>query len=175
MSSSLVPSRSSSAPVPDNAASTPAGMESFAPQPQDEVGAGHALSRALAALRRFRWLIIGFALAGIGGGIVATRFIKPDYEVAATIWIETPSKGKSGTPIQGEELLDAKAWVELLTTFKVLDPVGMESFAPQPQDEVGAGHALSRALAALRRFRWLIIGFALAGIGGGMGATRFLH
>jgi capsular exopolysaccharide synthesis family protein len=126
MSSSLVPSRSSSAPVPDNAASTPAGMESFAPQPQDEVGAGHALSRALAALRRFRWLIIGFALAGIGGGIVATRFIKPDYEVAATIWIETPSKGKSGTPIQGEELLDAKAWVELLTTFKVLDPVVQE-------------------------------------------------
>src|ERR1041385_5821254 len=123
MSSSLVPSRSSSAPVPDNAPATPAGMESFAPQPQDEVGAGHALSRALAALRRFRWLIIGFALAGIGGGIVATRFIKPDYEVAATIWIETSSKGKAGTPIQGEELLDSKAWVELLTTFKVLDPV----------------------------------------------------
>jgi succinoglycan biosynthesis transport protein ExoP len=81
------------------------------------------LSRIISSLRRFRWLILGLSALGLGAGIAASRVIKPDYEVRATIWIETPSQGRAGTPIQGEELLATKAWVELLTTFKVLDPV----------------------------------------------------
>jgi capsular exopolysaccharide synthesis family protein len=77
----------------------------------------------ISSLRRFRWVIAGLTVVGLGAGITATRFIRPDYTVQATIWIETPNKGKAGTPIQGEELLESKAWLELLTTFKVLDPV----------------------------------------------------
>src|ERR1043166_6460794 len=123
MSSSLVPSRSASAPVPDDGSSAMAGLEPYVSQPNGDGGASHARTRAIAALRRFRWLILALTVAGAAGGIVATRFIKPDYAVVATIWIETPSKGKAGTPIQGEELLESKAWVQLLTTFKVLDPV----------------------------------------------------
>src|SRR6266542_4663424 len=121
MSSSPVPSRTAAPPVPHEAAAT-AGLDSFGAQPPDGAGPGHAVTRVLATIKRFRWLILGLTVAGTGGGIIATRFIKPDFEVAATIWIETPSSGKAGTPIQGEELLGSKAWVELLTTFKVLDP-----------------------------------------------------
>ena len=66
---------------------------------------------------------MAFTGLGIVGGIIATKLIEPDYEVSATIWIETPNQGRAGTPIQGEELLDSQAWVELLQTFKVLDPV----------------------------------------------------
>jgi len=84
------------------------------------------LTRVISSLRRFRWTILGLTLLGLGGGIAATRFIKPDYMVQANLWIETPNKGRAGSPIQGEELLESKAWVELLTTFKVLDPVVQE-------------------------------------------------
>src|ERR1051326_1066129 len=122
MSSTLVPNRTTQPVLPDDL-NKPAGLESYAPQPSEGEDRGQGMAPLRAMVKRFRWLILALTVAGIGGGIVATRFIKPDYEVAATIWIETPSKGKSGTPIQGEELLDAKAWVELLTTYKVLDPV----------------------------------------------------
>ena len=82
-----------------------------------------SLSRVIGSLRRFRWVILGLTVLGLGGGIAASRIIKPDYTVTARVFVETPSQGRVGTPIQGEELLDSKAWVELITTFKVLDPV----------------------------------------------------
>src|ERR1051325_10075448 len=122
MSSTLVPNRTTQAPLPDDSNGSP-GLESHATQPTEGDPLNHALTRLRSTLKRFRWLILALTLAGTGVGVVATRFIKPDYEVNATIWIETPSKGKAGTPIQGEELLDSRAWVELLTTFTVLDPV----------------------------------------------------
>lgn len=84
---------------------------------------GIDLVRLYMALKRFRWLILGVTVAGLGGGIVATRYIKPLYTVNATIWIENSSRGQPGTPIQGEELLSARAWVDLLQTYRVLDPV----------------------------------------------------
>ena len=61
-----------------------------------------ALTRIVASLKRFRWLILALSLAGLGGGILATRFIKPEYEVQASVWIEAPSSRASNTgPIQG--------------------------------------------------------------------------
>jgi capsular exopolysaccharide synthesis family protein len=86
-----------------------------------------ALTRIVASLKRFRWLILALSLAGLGGGILATRFIKPEYEVQASVWIESPSSRASNTgPIQGEALLTSQAWVELLRQFIVLDPVVRE-------------------------------------------------
>lgn len=98
------------------------GLEAYS-EPPSQLATSNSISRIISALRRFRWVIVGLGIAGIGGGILATRFIKPDYEVTARIFVETPSRGQAGTPIQGEEFLDSKAWVELLTTFRVLDPV----------------------------------------------------
>ncbi len=103
-----------------------------APLPGQEAQ-GVDLVRVLAALRRFRWLIAGLAVVGLAGGIIATRYIRPQYKVNATIWIETPSRDKPGTPIQGEELLASKAWVELLRTYRVLDPVVRERRLYLPQ------------------------------------------
>src|ERR1051325_819888 len=122
MSSTLVPNRTTQPVLPDDPNKS-AGLESYAPQPSEGAALGQVMARLRSMLKRFRWLILALTVAGSGVGVVATRFIKPDYEVNATIWIETPSKGKAGTPIQGEELLDSRAWVELLTTFTVLDPV----------------------------------------------------
>jgi capsular exopolysaccharide synthesis family protein len=77
----------------------------------------------LSAVKRFRWLILGFLLLGLGGGLVATRFIQPEYRVNATIFVESPNAGRQGEPIQGGELLAGQSWVQLLRSFKVLDPV----------------------------------------------------
>lgn len=86
-----------------------------------------ALARLVSSLRRFRWLILGLTLAGLGGGFVASRFIEPSYEVQASVWIEVPTskQGERG-PIQGRELLTSGAWIELLRQFIVLDPVVLE-------------------------------------------------
>jgi len=96
--------------------------------PSSDHGAnqGPNLTRIVQALKRFKWLILGLAAAGLAGGYTATRYIEPEYVVAATIWIESPAKGLESGPIQGEELLQAQAWVELLRTYQVLDPVVRE-------------------------------------------------
>lgn len=116
-----IPSSGGDAPAP-----LPANLNGALAGATSEDSPGTNLVRVLSVLKRFRWLILGMTLAGLGGGIAATRFITPDYQVSATIWIETPSQGRAGTPIQGDELLTSRAWVELLRTFAVLDPVVRE-------------------------------------------------
>ena len=104
-------------------AETPAiGMEAYA-EPPVQAPAGNSIGRIFSALWRFRWGIAGLTVLGLAGGIVASRLVEPEYEAIARIIIETPNNNRVGTPIQGEELLESKAWLELLTSFRVLDPV----------------------------------------------------
>ena len=83
------------------------------------------LERPLAAIRRYKWLILGIIATSVAGGVVATRMVKPDYGVAAKIWVQAlaaPSNDKQG-PIQGRELLTAFSWVELLRSYVISDAV----------------------------------------------------
>ena len=112
---------------------TPAGPSDLpAPRPPQvpgygaETGVAHGqrmnpLVRYLQAILRFKWLVVALALLGLAGGLVATKFRKPLYEARATLWFENVNE-KSG-PIQAEGLLSAGQWVELLTTFSIMDPV----------------------------------------------------
>ena len=85
---------------------------------------GVAWGRYVAALRRYKWLILLITVLSTAGAAVATRFIKPQYSVQATIWIET-SPVMEG-PIRPRELLTSPmAWVELLTSGAVLDSVAL--------------------------------------------------
>jgi succinoglycan biosynthesis transport protein ExoP len=120
MRNAMIPAQSSKSALPAEG-STP-GLEAYG-EPPAQTPATNQISRTISALRRFKWGIVGLTILGLAGGIAASRFIRPNYEVTARIWIETPSQNRVGTPIQGEELLDSQAWVELLATFKVLDPV----------------------------------------------------
>lgn len=91
-------------------------------------GAGEgqlSLFRLLQALKRFKWLILAITAAGLGGGIIATRYVSPSYKVTARIWIESQQEDRGG-PIQGDRLLRSRAWVDLLRTYVVLDPVVRE-------------------------------------------------
>jgi polysaccharide biosynthesis transport protein len=82
------------------------------------------LERAIGALRRYRWLILGVFVMSVAGGIVAVRFVRPQYTVSATVWIqsETPTSAGSG-PIRSGGLLSAQAWVELLRSYRIADAV----------------------------------------------------
>jgi len=82
------------------------------------------LERPLSALRRYKLLVIGIFILAVAGGVVATKFLTPEYEVRATVWIETqqPMQDKTG-PIRSDELLDSQAWVELLKSYRIADAV----------------------------------------------------
>jgi polysaccharide biosynthesis transport protein len=81
------------------------------------------LERPLAAVRRYKFLIVGVFLLAVAGGIVATRFVKPVYDVRATIWIENANPADKSGPIRSDELLNANAWVELLRSYRIADAV----------------------------------------------------
>jgi len=83
------------------------------------------LERPIAAMRRYKWLMVAIVslstLAGVGG----LRFIPPQYEVHAIVWLqsETPQEqGRTG-PIRSSNLLASSAWVELLKSYRVVDAV----------------------------------------------------
>ena len=82
------------------------------------------LERARGAIRRYRWLILAVMALATMAGFIATKFVHPLYDVAATVWIqaETPQAQKTGA-IRSEELLNEQAWVALLRTPKVADAV----------------------------------------------------
>ncbi|HEX5385175.1 MAG TPA: polysaccharide biosynthesis tyrosine autokinase [Gemmatimonadales bacterium] len=77
--------------------------------------------RYIGALRRYKWLILLVILLGTGAGVLATRFLTPEYAVQATIWIESPPQ-RDG-PVRAENIVEGYNWVELLTTYRVLDSV----------------------------------------------------
>jgi len=82
------------------------------------------LERPVAALRRYKFLIVAVVLAAVGAGLVATRFVIPQYQVQTTIWIESqsPMQGSFG-PIRSAELVNDQAWVELLRSYRIADAV----------------------------------------------------
>jgi capsular exopolysaccharide synthesis family protein len=84
------------------------------------------LDRPMAALRRYKWLILALVAVSTTAGAIATRFISPKYNVRATIWVATaPSRAgaeRSG-PIRSEQLLASAAWIELFRSYRVVDEV----------------------------------------------------
>ena len=90
--------------------------------------AANPLERPVAAVRRYKWLIIAVTIAATGIGVLATRFIQPQYEVRATIWVaQAPQRGSGAErtgPIRSAELLNSGgAWIELFRSYKVVDEV----------------------------------------------------
>jgi len=128
MSGHLVPSNGSNAPVERDRASLAQQSPSAWPEPSPRAFAADSSSgipwrRYVDAVRRHRWLVLGLVFAGIGAGWVATRFVKPTYEVHTTIWIPAVDRADNSGPISGGRVLDAAGWSDLLTSFAVLDKV----------------------------------------------------
>src|SRR6185436_9780739 len=74
------------------------------------------------AIKRYRWLIVAIIAVGAAVGFVMSQFVKPKYQVNATIWIATGG-GKNG-PIVAPGLISSDlAWPELAKSYLVLDNV----------------------------------------------------
>lgn len=103
-----------------------------------------SLERPAAAIRRYKWLFVGIVLLASAGGAVATKFVKPDYEVNATLWIASQTPQDAGGPIRSRELLNPTAWVDLLRSYKIVDAVVRQlSLYVEPAKDVDAAFVQS--------------------------------
>ncbi|HEY9450305.1 MAG TPA: polysaccharide biosynthesis tyrosine autokinase [Gemmatimonadaceae bacterium] len=78
--------------------------------------------RYLAALRRYKWLILAIALVGTAIGFGVSRMTVPEYQAQGTIWIADANTDNRG-PVRGDELLGAGAWAELIKSSTIMDRV----------------------------------------------------
>jgi polysaccharide biosynthesis transport protein len=93
---------------------------------QGDPGGSSAFSfrRLLRGIARYKWLVAGLTLAGTVAAVFATQYVNLTYRAESRLWIEISQRadGLQG-PIQSPELLRNDAWVELLRSFAVYDPV----------------------------------------------------
>ena len=89
---------------------------------------GAQITRLFAAVRRYKWLLLAFAVLGAGVGFLSRRFMAPTYTAEATIWIQAANNRESQSrgPIRSGNLLEVNGWVDLLRSFAVLDNVAIE-------------------------------------------------
>jgi len=83
--------------------------------------------RYLAAVRRYKWLVIASVVAGVMAAVYAYRSIEPEYVAQGTIWVtnEGRDEGDQG-PIRQADLLQSSAWINLMLTDQVLEPVARD-------------------------------------------------
>lgn len=124
MAGNLTKARAPAEATLENSSSLPTPPWSFSPPP-DESTSSVPWARYIAALRRYTWLMLAIIVAGTALGVVATRFMKPVYEVQATIWVSQPEPRtrEDRGPIRSEELVNPTAWIELFKSFAVVDSV----------------------------------------------------
>jgi capsular exopolysaccharide synthesis family protein len=149
MARNLVPSNDPPPHMAPASPNLPVGAADFSPVPADEGSEAFQWQRYVSALRRYKWLILLITILGTGGGFIATRFLTPEYQVQATIWIESPP-ARDG-PIRAQGLLESYAWVELLKTYTVLDSVVQKErlyLSHDPQDSL-----VFKNFGLLERFR----------------------
>lgn len=128
---------------------------------QDEWGAQvlprsparHPIERIVAALKRYKWIAASVVVVSVLAGVIGLRFLTPQYEVQATIWIEseTPKDMNAVGPIRSQELLNSSAWVELFRSYRISDAVVRE-LALYIEPERRADAPLFRQFALANRF-----------------------
>lgn len=99
-----------------------------------------SMQRPVAAVRRYKWLIIAITLVATSLGFLATRYLTPQYEVRASILIasEGPMENRSG-PIRSAELLPSDDWGQLLKSYAIADDVVRKlALYLQPADKADA-------------------------------------
>lgn len=92
-------------------------------------GGSIPIRRYLSAVYRYKWWILLLAIVATAAGAMldVKQILAPEYEAEATIWVETSGRDASRTgPIRSEELLRSTAWIDLLRSFQVLDPVVLD-------------------------------------------------
>jgi len=89
-------------------AAAPTSLEAWEDRPVAAAPPRPPLERPLAAIKRYKFLIVAIVLLASAGGLVASRLVVPMYEVQNTIWIESQTPMRAG-PIRQAELLNDEA------------------------------------------------------------------
>jgi len=143
-----------SVPSGQQALSTPpaapaAGRFAFADADLDhEEGGGGGFKRMLGAVLYYKWLVLGITAVGLAAGLLLSRHANLSYTAEARLWVAgVPDRNaQMQGPIQSPELLRGRAWVELLGSYAVLDPVVQEHrlylrFRSRDRDVMAGFHA----------------------------------
>ncbi len=143
MSTSVVPSGGNG--LPSHGGYPQQDWGAAPPPERDGAGLQHLITRSLAALKRYRWLILAVFVVGSAAGIAATKFVKPKYTVDGTIWIAENQSARTG-PVQAPGLIASDlGWSDLVKSFSILDPV-VSKLALYIRPASGADTALFRGL-----------------------------
>lgn len=94
-----------------------------APLPDEDEGGGLNIRRLLSAILRYKWLVAVCSIVGLLVGVALTRVQRPMYQARATLWLQPEDRADRSGPIQQQNLLASTAWIDLLTSFQVLDAV----------------------------------------------------
>ncbi|MCG6957712.1 MAG: polysaccharide biosynthesis tyrosine autokinase, partial [Gemmatimonadetes bacterium] len=90
-------------------------------------GSGRSeLQRALSAVMRRKWMLALALLVGMVGAVGSYMVLGVQYTAEGNLWIQVEQRGggaRNVGPIQQGELLQPVAWIDLLNSFAVLDPV----------------------------------------------------
>jgi capsular exopolysaccharide synthesis family protein len=82
------------------------------------------VQRTLAAIYRFKWMILAILVLGVGAAYAAIQFQDPVYETRSRVWFGAAMAGAGGNgPIRQGMLLDNAGWQSLLRSSTVLDSV----------------------------------------------------
>ena len=87
------------------------------------------LKRYLAAILRYKWMVLALVVAGTALGVFGSRFLGLTYTAEATLWVEVrdPNSNRQAQgPITSPELLQDIAWTELIRSNAILDKVVMD-------------------------------------------------
>lgn len=113
----------------DRASLTPASEWGPPAPPVPATARGTGIKRHIAALKRYKWLMLPTVLVGAIAGVVTTRFVKPEYEAQARIWISNEGMSENAAragPITSEGIVRNSAWIELLRSYRISDAVVMK-------------------------------------------------
>jgi uncharacterized protein involved in exopolysaccharide biosynthesis len=91
----------------------------------DEQGPGFSIKRYVHAVRRLWWVVVLAGVLGLFAGAVVWKAVAPQYSVEGSIWIEADGSARGGA-IRQEGLLESAAWLSLLRSYAVLDPVVLQ-------------------------------------------------
>jgi capsular exopolysaccharide synthesis family protein len=123
----------------------------YSPEPDVDDEPKVDVRRYIAAIIRHKWLVGGLTVVGTVAGFFVAKMQKPQYAAQSTIWIELAGSNSSG-PIQQGQLVQNTNWVDLLTSFTVMDSVVKEQrLFVWAQDVADTG--VVRSLNILDRFR----------------------
>lgn len=100
--------------------------------------------RYVLAIVRYKWLLFFALIVGSAGAYVAWNAVQVSYTAQGSLWIEIERRGGGAdvTPIRAGALVESSAWIDLLRTNQVLEPVVIqERLFVQPPSEYAPAFA----------------------------------